>query len=190
MLAAISFCFSTSALAANPQVELRTSMGSITLELYQADAPNTVKNFLQYVNEGFYNGTVFHRVMPGFVVQGGGFTPDMKQKPTREAIKNEAPTGHRNAPGTIAMARTADPHSATAQFFINLAENRSLDFKAPTQEGHGYTVFGRVVDGLDVVAKITGVPTGSRGQHANVPLKPVVIERATVKNPDTKPKGK
>jgi cyclophilin family peptidyl-prolyl cis-trans isomerase len=167
-----------SALGANPQVELRTSLGSITIELYADKAPRTVENFLHYVKDGFYDGTLFHRVIPKFVIQGGGFTPDFVQKPTRAPIRNEADNGLRNTAGTIAMARTADPHSATAQFFINLADNRDLDFRYPTVEGWGYCVFGRVVKGMDVVERISRVKTGpGPGGHRDVPVKPVVIER-------------
>jgi peptidyl-prolyl cis-trans isomerase B (cyclophilin B) len=174
---ALGIVMSCAALASDPQVEVRTSSGTIVLELYPKSAPQTVQNFLQYVKEGHYDGTIFHRVIPGFMIQGGGFTPDMREKSTRAPIKNEAPTGMRNAPGTIAMARTADPHSATAQFFINVAENSSLDFRAPTREGHGYTVFGRVVKGMDVVERIVKTPTGAKPPHNDVPLKPVIIER-------------
>ncbi|HEX2827925.1 MAG TPA: peptidylprolyl isomerase [Burkholderiales bacterium] len=166
---------------ANPHVEVRTNMGSFVIELYPENAPNTVKNFLQYVNDGFYNGTIFHRVIPGFMIQGGGFTTKFEEKPTRPAIKNEAGNGLRNGVGMVSMARTADPHSATAQFFINVAENPTLDFKAPTQEGYGYTPFGRVVKGYDVVERIVKVPTGpGKPPHENVPKKPVIIERMHV----------
>ena len=172
--------FAPVALANNPKVELKTSMGTVVLELYPDNAPKTVENFLQYVKDGFYDGTVFHRVIPGFMVQGGGFTPNMQQKPTRPAIRNEAGNGLRNAIGTVAMARTADPHSATAQFFINVAENDLLDFKSADEKGFGYTVFARVSAGMDVVAKITQVPTATVGPHQNVPRQPVVIEKARV----------
>jgi cyclophilin family peptidyl-prolyl cis-trans isomerase len=165
-------------MAANPQVELRTSMGSIVLELEPGKAPQTVENFIQYVKAGHYDGTIFHRVIPGFMVQGGGFTPDMGEKPTRGRIKNEAGNGLRNTAGTVAMARTPDPHSASAQFFINVADNAFLDFRAPTREGFGYAVFGRVVKGMDVVNRIAKVPTGQKPPHGDVPLKPVIIERA------------
>jgi peptidyl-prolyl cis-trans isomerase B (cyclophilin B) len=166
---------------ANPQVEVRTSMGVFILELHPENAPNTVQNFLQYVKEGHYNGTLFHRVIPGFMIQGGGFTKDFTEKPTRPPIKNEAGNGLRNGVGMVSMARTADPHSATAQFFINVAENSSLDFRAPTQEGYGYTPFGRVVKGVDVVGRIVSVPTGpGKPPHQDVPKKPVVIERIAV----------
>ena len=166
------------ALAANPQVELRTSLGTIRLELYPAKAPKTVENFLQYVRDGHYNGTIFHRVIPKFMIQGGGFTADMAQKPTRPPIPIESKNGLKNDVGTIAMARTSDPNSATAQFFVNVADNSFLNY--PGQDGNGYTVFGKVVDGMDVVNKIVAVPTGNRGMHQNVPLQAVVIESAKV----------
>lgn len=170
-----------SAWAANPHVVLQTNMGRITLELYPESAPRTVENFLQYVREGHYNGTTFHRVIPGFMIQGGGFTPDWKEKPTRAPIRNEAPTGLGNSEGMVAMARTADPHSATAQFFINLVANRFLDFKNPTTEGYGYCVFARVSDGMDVVRRIAQLATQKGPQpHENVPVKPVIIQRAEI----------
>ena len=133
----------------------------MVIELYPENAPKTVENFVQYVKDGFYDGTIFHRVIPGFMAQGGGFTANLQQKPTRPAIRNEAGNGLRNATGTVAMARTADPHSATAQFFINVAENDFLDFKSPDDKGYGYTVFGRVTTGMDVVQKMIQVPTAS-----------------------------
>ena len=173
-----SLLFAPVALADNPKVELKTSMGNIVLELYPDNAPKTVENFLQYVKDGFYDGTVFHRVIPGFMIQGGGFTPNLQQKPTRPAIRNEAGNGLRNAVGTVAMARTADPHSATAQFFINVTENDFLEFKSADDKGYGYTVFARVTTGMDVVAKITQVPTATVGPHQNVPRQPVIIEKA------------
>jgi cyclophilin family peptidyl-prolyl cis-trans isomerase len=179
--------FTSGALAAGPQVELKTNLGFIKIELDPEKAPLTVKNFLQYVKDGHYNGTIFHRVIPGFMIQGGGFTPDLAQKPTRSPVRNEATNGLRNTVGTIAMARTPDPHSATAQFFINVADNASLDFRFPTQTGYGYCVFGKVVAGMDVVEKIVRVATGDRPPHQNVPLTPVVIERATIIETATKP---
>ena len=179
-LATLALLASFNLAAANPQVELKTNMGSITLELYTDKAPQSVENFLQYVKDGHYNGTVFHRVIPNFMVQGGGFTPDFQQKTTRSPIKNEAGNGVKNTLGTVAMARTSDPHSATAQFFINTADNAFLDFTAPTQQGYGYTVFGKVVKGMEVVGKIARVATGNRPPHSDVPLKPLVIERATI----------
>ena len=171
---------SFAALAANPQVELTTSMGPIVIELDREKAPQSVDNFLQYVKEGHYNGTVFHRVIPGFMVQGGGFTADMREKPTRGPIKNEAGNGLRNVTGTVAMARTPNPHSASAQFFINVSDNAFLDFRAATPDGYGYAVFGKVVKGMDVVSRIVKVPTATRAPHADVPQKPIVIERAQV----------
>ncbi len=166
------------ALSANPKVELKTTMGSVVIELYPENAPKTVENFLQYVKDGFYDGTIFHRVMPGFMAQGGGFTRSMQEKKTRPAIRNEAGNGLRNAVGTVAMARTKDPHSATAQFFVNVAENDFLDFKSADEAGYGYTVFGRVATGMDVVQKMVKVPTTTVGQHQNVPRQPVIIESA------------
>jgi len=159
-------------------VILHTSHGDITLELDADNAPATVANFLQYVRDGHYDNTVFHRVIPGFMVQGGGFSPGMKQKPTRAPVANEAASGVKNERYTVAMARTSDPHSATAQFFINVADNAFLDFKAPSAQHYGYCVFGKVVAGKDVVDKIAGVPTGRSGMHENVPTDDVVIVRA------------
>jgi peptidyl-prolyl cis-trans isomerase A (cyclophilin A) len=170
-----------SALAANPQVELKTSQGVIVLELDAAKAPKTVDNFLQYVRDGFYNGTVFHRVIDNFMIQGGGFTADMKQKPTRATIENEAKNGLKNVAGSIAMARTPNPHSASAQFFINLKDNAFLDY--PGQDGWGYAVFGKVVQGQDVVQKLGKVATGNAAGHQNVPTTPIVIESAKLLTP-------
>ena len=164
--------------AADPQVDVKTSLGSFRVELYPAKAPKSVENFLQYVKSGHYNGTVFHRVIPGFMVQGGGMTPDMNQKPTRPPIPIESKNGLKNEVGTLAMARTSDPNSATAQFFINVNDNGFLNY--PGQDGYGYTVFGKVVSGMEVINKIVAVPTGSRGMHQNVPVKPVVIESMTL----------
>src|SRR3989338_8205961 len=135
----LALLIAPAALAANPKVELKTSLGAVVIELYPENAPKTVENFVQYVKSGFYDGTIFHRVIPGFMAQGGGFTPNFQQKSTRPAIRNEAGNGLRNAVGTVAMARTADPHSATAQFFINVADNDFLDFKSPDEKGYGYT---------------------------------------------------
>jgi peptidyl-prolyl cis-trans isomerase B (cyclophilin B) len=178
LFALFALALSFAAAAANPQVEVRTNMGSFILELYPENAPGTVQNFLQYVKDGHYNGTIFHRVIPGFMIQGGGFTRQFEEKPTRAPIKNESGNGLRNGVGMLSMARTADPHSATAQFFINVAENPTLDFKAATPEGYGYTPFGKVVKGMDVVERITKVPTGpGKPPHTDVPVKPVVIER-------------
>ncbi len=166
------------ALAADPQVDIRTSAGTIRLELYPAKAPKTVENFLQYVREGHYNGTIFHRVIPGFMIQGGGMTPNLAQKSTRPPVPIESKNGLKNEVGTVAMARTSDPNSATAQFFINVGKNDFLNY--PGQDGHGYTVFGKVVEGMDVVQKIVAVPTGNQGMHQNVPRTAVLIESATV----------
>lgn len=162
------------------KVTLDTSHGAITLELDAAKAPKTVQNFLDYVNDGFYDGTIFHRVINGFMIQGGGFEPGMVQKPTREPIENEADNGLPNTRGAIAMARTNDPHSATAQFFINHKDNAFLDHSSPTAQGWGYCVFGNVIDGMDVVDAIAGVATGNRMGHGDVPVEDVVIKRATV----------
>ena len=162
----------------NPTVALDTSHGRIVLELYPDKAPKTVENFLQYVKSGFYDGTIFHRVIPDFMIQGGGFASDMRQKPTRTPIQNEADNGVRNQRGTIAMARTNDPHSATAQFFINLKDNGFLDHTGKNPQGWGYTAFGKVVEGMDVVDKIAKVRTASKGGHENVPAEAVVIEKA------------
>ena len=159
-------------------VKLTTNLGAITLELDAEKAPETVKNFLAYVEAGHYDNTVFHRVIKGFMIQGGGFEPGMKQKPTQAAIQNEAKNGLKNAAGTVAMARTQAPHSATAQFFINVADNDFLDY--PGQDGWGYCVFGKVSDGMDVVEAIKGVKTGSKGFHQDVPLEDVVIQKAEV----------
>jgi len=173
----VSTVASFTALAANPQVEIKTDMGTIVVELNPDKAPKTVANFLQYVKKGHYDGTMFHRVMPGFMIQGGGFTPDFKEKPTGKPVPNEAANGLHNGVGTIAMARTSEPHSATAQFFINVADNAMLDFRFPTQDGYGYAVFGKVVKGMEVVNEIAKVRTGpGPAPHQNVPVKPVVIE--------------
>jgi peptidyl-prolyl cis-trans isomerase B (cyclophilin B) len=163
------------AMADNILVHMNTSMGTVIMELYPDKAPKTVANFLQYVRDGFYNGTLFHRIIDGFVIQGGGFEPSMTQKPTRGAITNEADNQLRNVRGTVAMARTRDPHSATSQFFINLADNDFLNFSAPTPDGWGYCVFGKVVEGMHVVDRIKGVPTGSRLGHTDIPMSDVVI---------------
>lgn len=164
---------------ANPKVELHIAgMGVITLELDAEKAPQSTANFLAYVNKGHYNNTVFHRVIPGFMVQGGGFEPGMTQKPTDAPIQNEANNGLKNDQYTVAMARTSDPHSATAQFFINVKDNDMLN--APKPDGYGYTVFGKVVSGTDVVDRIKAVATGNKGPHQNVPNTPVVIESATL----------
>ena len=174
LMIAFALLSSFAAFAANPQLEVKTSLGTISIELYEDKAPKSVENFLQYAKDDFYNGTVFHRVIPGFMIQGGGFTPEMKQKDVRAPIQNEARNGLKNQTGTLAMARTGDPHSATAQFFINLKDNSFLDY--PSRDGWGYAVFGKVTQGFDIVQKIAMVPTGNAGPHQNVPNTPVVIE--------------
>jgi len=161
-------------------VKLHTNHGVITLELDANKAPVTVENFLGYVTSGHYDNTVFHRIIDNFMIQGGGFEPGMKEKSTRAPIRNEADNGLKNARGTIAMARTSDPHSATAQFFINVTDNAFLDFRAPDPQGWGYCVFGHVSDGLDVVDKIRQVATGNKGFHQDVPKEDIVITRAEV----------
>ncbi len=168
---------------AGPQVRLDTTLGAITLELADDKAPKTVENFLAYTRDGFYNGTIFHRVIDGFMIQGGGFTPDFQQKPTRAAVTNEANNGLKNLWGTVAMARTSDPQSATAQFFINVKDNPMLDHRAPTPQGWGYAVFGKVIDGMEVVDKIRQTPTGAGGpanQFSDVPQTAVVITAVTL----------
>lgn len=161
-------------------VELHTNHGVIKLELDEAKAPKTVENFLNYVKKGHYDGTIFHRVINGFMIQGGGFEPGLKQKPTNAPIANEANNGLKNDTYTIAMARTNDPHSATAQFFINVNDNEFLNHSSPTPQGWGYAVFGKVVEGQDIVDKIKAVKTGSKGFHQDVPNDDVVIEKAVV----------
>jgi peptidyl-prolyl cis-trans isomerase B (cyclophilin B) len=162
-------------------VILHTNHGDITLELDTANAPATVANFLQYVRDGHYDGTLFHRVIPGFMIQGGGFAAGMRQKATRAPVANEAANGVKNLRYTVAMARTSEPHSATAQFFVNVADNAFLDYKGPSPQGYGYCVFGRVVDGTAVVDRIAGVATGTSGFHENVPNDDVVITSAEEK---------
>ena len=165
----------------NPQVELQIAgLGTITLELDAEKAPVTVANFLEYVNKGHYDGTISHRVIPGVMIQGGGFVPGMDQKPTAAEIKNEADNGLKNDKYTISMARTSAPHSASAQFFINVANNDFLNFKSPTAQGWGYAVFGKVVSGTEVVDQIAKVVTGRRGYHDDVPKDDVLVEKATV----------
>jgi cyclophilin family peptidyl-prolyl cis-trans isomerase len=175
--------------AGNPRVALDTSKGRIVVELYAAKAPKTVKNFLDYVKAGHYNGTIFHRVIPGFMVQGGGFTASLIEKPTRPPIPNEADNRELNQRGTLAMARTSDPNSATAQFFINVANNGFLNFRSKTPEGWGYAVFGNVVEGMDVVDAIVQVPTSTKGMLENLPNQPVVIQKVTIL-PAAKPAAK
>jgi peptidyl-prolyl cis-trans isomerase A (cyclophilin A)/peptidyl-prolyl cis-trans isomerase B (cyclophilin B) len=163
---------------AAPQVSIKTNLGEIVLEVYPDKAPKTVENFLAYVKSGFYKGTIFHRVIDGFMIQGGGFDKTMKQKPTRPPIQNEANNGLKNEPYTVAMARTASPHSATAQFFINVNENGFLDY--PGRDGWGYCVFGKVIKGTEVVDKIKAVETTNLGINQNVPVNPVIIESASI----------
>jgi peptidyl-prolyl cis-trans isomerase B (cyclophilin B) len=163
---------------AGPRVRLETTSGNIVIELNRDKAPKTVDNFLAYVRSGFYNGTIFHRVIKGFMIQGGGLDEDMREKPNGSPILNEANNGLKNGRYAIAMARTGDPHSATSQFFINVADNPALDFRNVTRGGFGYAVFGRVVGGEDVVDAIAGVPTGRKAGHEDVPLAPVIIKRA------------
>jgi peptidyl-prolyl cis-trans isomerase B (cyclophilin B) len=170
----------TETFADNPKVLMKTNHGEITIELFADKAPKTVENFLRYVKEGHYNGTIFHRVIDNFMIQGGGFTSDMNQKKVHDPIENEADNGLKNVIGTLAMARTNDPHSATAQFFINVANNDFLDFREKTPRAWGYAVFGRVVDGMQTVNSIRTVKTGRHGMHQDVPKEPVVIESAQV----------
>ncbi len=174
--------FATQAYSAdNPKVNMQTSIGTIVIELNAEKAPKSVANFLRYVEKGFYNGTIFHRVIKDFMIQGGGFTPDYKKKPTHAAIKNEAQNGLKNERGTIAMARTGAPHSATGQFFINTVNNKFLNHTAPNIMGWGYTVFGKVTKGMDVVDKIRAVKTGRGGQFpSDVPQTPVIIEKVSL----------
>lgn len=173
----LALSINLSALAAQPIVRIDTNLGPISLALYSDQAPKTVENFLHYVREGFYAETIFHRVIPNFMIQGGGFDQALVQKPTYQPIINEAANGLKNEIGTIAMARTSDPHSATAQFFINVANNTFLNYSSPTAQGYGYTVFGKVIEGMDVVNKIAALPTGSRGIFAkDVPKDTVVIK--------------
>ncbi len=180
-------CFSIS-LSAIPNVQaassvavsLETTKGEIVLRLDGGKAPETVANFLNYVKSGHYDGTIFHRVIPGFMIQGGGMTADMKEKPTGNPVKNEAANGLDNDKYTVAMARTSQPHSATAQFFINVSDNNFLNYTAPTNQGYGYTVFGKVIKGQNIVDMIAKVPTGKRGMHNDVPSDPIVITKASV----------
>ncbi|MFV0663797.1 peptidylprolyl isomerase [Denitromonas sp.] len=176
LLLALSFALVTGVAHAGPKVALDTSKGTIVLELDDKAAPVTTENFLKYVRDGFYNGVIFHRVIPGFMIQGGGFEPGMKQKSTRASIKNEAKNGLSNITGSIAMARTSDPHSASAQFFINLVDNAKLDY--PSFDGWGYAVFGKVVEGMDVVKAIGAAPTGTAGGHRDVPTEDITIRSA------------
>ena len=168
------------AVAGNPTVEMETTKGKIVIELFAEKAPDTVKNFINYVDAKFYDGTIFHRVIPNFMIQGGGFTSDMKKKPTNAPIKNEADNGLKNDRGTIAMARTGDPHSATAQFFINTVNNDFLNHKSKTQQGWGYVVFGKVTTGMDVVDAISSVKTVTSGMYRDVPAETIEIRNAGV----------
>jgi len=185
LLALLSLPLSTTATdqpakSTNPNVRMTTNMGVIEIELNAKFAPATVKNFLGYVDNGFYNGTIFHRVIPGFMIQGGGMTAGMKEKPAGAKIQNEADNGLKNLTGTLAMARTNDPHSASAQFFINTVDNASLDHRGKNPQGWGYAVFGKVTKGMDVVKKIEAVQTSNAGMHQNVPVKDVVITKMEV----------
>jgi cyclophilin family peptidyl-prolyl cis-trans isomerase len=183
---AVAFLLSASLAAggaestSRPRVKIETTKGEIVIELFSQAAPKTVANFLQYVNDGFYNGTIFHRVIKNFMIQGGGLTEDMTQKPTREPIINEADNGRANLPGTVAMARKPDPNSATAQFFINVKDNQALNFRNKTPQGWGYCVFGRVVSGMEVVKEIENTPTGVKDGVPDVPQTPVVMTKVSV----------
>ena len=163
-----------------PVVELDTSMGAIVIELNEEKAPKTVENFLNYVKSGHYDGTIFHRIIDGFMIQGGGMDAEMNEKSTNAPVENEADNGLKNDAGTIAMARTQDPHSATSQFFVNVKDNDFLNHSGKNMQGWGYTVFGKVTSGMDVIEKMRGVPTGRFGMHADVPKEPVVINSATI----------
>ena len=163
-----------------PVVELDTNMGAIVIELNEEKAPKTVENFLNYVKSGHYDGTIFHRIIDGFMIQGGGMDADMNEKATNAPVENEADNGLKNDAGTIAMARTQDPHSATSQFFVNVKDNDFLNHSGKNMQGGGYTVFGKVTSGMDVIEKMRGVPTGRFGLHADVPKEPVVINSATI----------
>ena len=165
---------------ANPRVLIETSKGNITVEVFPGNAPKSAANFLDYVNSGFYNGLAFHRVIPGFMIQTGGMTPAMVEMPKGAPIQNEADNGLKNLRGTLAMARTGEPHSASSQFFINVADNAFLNHRGKSFEGWGYAVFGQVVDGMDVVDAIVAVPRGNRGPHGDVPIEPIVMKRVSV----------
>jgi peptidyl-prolyl cis-trans isomerase A (cyclophilin A) len=187
LLALVSLCLTAfadiaaSQKSANPVVTMETNMGAITIELFKGKAPKTVDNFLQYVRSGFYNGTIFVRVIKGFVIQGGGYTVNMQAKPTRPPIPNEAKNGLKNMRGTLSMARRDDINSATSQFFINTKDNPSLDHRSDKPIEYGYAVFGKVIAGMDVVDKIESVPTGIKGQLKDVPVKPIVVKEAKIK---------
>ena len=164
----------------NPQIKFETSLGNFTAELDAAKAPNTVKNFVSYVQAGFYDGTIFHRIIPNFMIQGGGMNPDMSEKANNAAIENEADNGLKNEKGTLAMARTNDPHSATSQFFINAKDNTFLDHTGKNPQGWGYAVFGKVIEGIEVVEAIEKVKTGNHGHHGDVPLEAIVMNKVTI----------
>lgn len=180
----------SASLQAAPSVEFQTSQGNFTVELYPEKAPKTVENFLQYVKDGFYDNTIFHRVVNRFMIQGGGFERDLSEKNTRAPVINESNNGLLNELGTIAMARTADPDSATAQFFVNLADNQFLNYSSPNPDSIGYCVFGKVTSGLDVVQKIGFSATGNMGRHSDVPIKPITIKSAKLVSADAKPAAK
>lgn len=182
MLVAFSGSGAMGKKAVNPVVVMETSMGDITIELFQDRAPKTVANFLEYVKAGFYKDTVFHRVIKGFMIQGGGLTAGLEQKPTQPPVENEAANGEKNLRGTLAMARTSEIHSATAQFFINTVNNAFLDHRSKSPDGFGYCVFGKVTGGMDVVDTIESSPTGNKGMYRDVPLNPVIIKDARLKN--------
>ncbi len=162
------------------KVQFQTTLGNFVIQVNSEKAPISAENFLTYVKEGFYDGTIFHRIIPGFMAQGGGFTPDFDQKAVHDPIKNEADNGLKNTRGTVAMARTPDPDSATAQFFINYKDNSFLDYTSPTPNGWGYAVFGEVVEGMDVVDEMAKQPTGNHGPHQDVPKTPIIIEKAVI----------
>ena len=170
--------------APNPEMVVETTEGTIVIELFAGKAPQSVANIVQYVEDGFYAGTIFHRVIQSFMIQGGGFGQDMVRKPTRPPVENEADNGLKNDRGTVALARTSDPHSATSQFYINLVDNDSLDYRMRTEQGWGYAVFGRVIEGMDVVDRIARTRTQTRDGMRDVPVVPIVIERATVRRPE------
>ncbi len=165
---------------ANPRVLIETSKGNITVEVFPAQAPKSAENFINYVKTGYYDGLIFHRVIPGFMVQGGGMLPDMSEKAEKTPIQNEADNGLKNLRGTLAMARTNEPHSASSQFFINVADNAFLNHRGKSPEGWGYAVFGQVVDGMDVVDAIVAVPRGNRGPHGDVPIEPILMQRVSL----------
>ncbi|MCL6415741.1 peptidyl-prolyl cis-trans isomerase [Aestuariirhabdus sp. Z084] len=179
LLLTLLLAVSSVAVADNPKVVMETSLGNFTIELFAVKATKSTKNFLKYVDDGYYDGLLFHRVIPNFMAQAGGFEPGLVRKQTRGAIENEANNGLKNTRGTLAMARTGDPHSATAQFFINVNDNPYLDFKSESRSGWGYAVFGQVIEGMDVVDKIVTSPTGNRGSFQNVPKEDIVILKAS-----------